>query len=407
MDCRGAACRDGTRSYIHCIRSSGAFSIRTTIMRNHQSFTLVLSALALAAGLACAEVPTDKQLAALLEQVRQKHDLPALAAAVVNKQGVVAIAAVGVRKRGDRTPVTINDQFHLGSDTKAMTAVLLALYVENGDLKWTDTLGQLFPRAAESMSPEVRKITVEQLLTHHAGLAHDLAGGWESVSRQLSLREQRQAVLKCIASAKLEHVPGEKFEYSNLGYTLAGHVAEKLGKADWEELMTKKLFEPLGMKTAGFGPMGTRGRIDQPWQHRKDGTPINPGPNSDNPPVMGPAGRVHASLGDWARFIAFWMRAGKGEPALLKPETFEQLNSTPFKDTDYLRGGWGGHHNNKRAEGLVLSHDGSNTKNYCTAWLAPARGFAVLVATNQGGEEAKKACVEVRRLLVEKYLEGK
>lgn len=55
----------------------------------------------------------------------------------------------------------------------------------------------------------------------------------------------------------------------------------------------------------------------------------------------------------------------------------------------------------------MLSHDGSNTHNYCTAWLASDRDFAVLVATNQGGDEAKKACVEARRALIEKYLPEK
>lgn len=291
----------------------------------------VIGAVVLTVGLVRAEAPTDKELAQLLEPVRQKHDLPALAAAIVNRQGVVASAAVGVRKRGDRTPVTINDQFHLGSDSKAMTATLLALLVEHGDLKWTDTLGQLYPDLAQAMTPEVRKITVEQMLTHHAGLPADLEGGWQSIPRRLLLREQRQEVLKRIAGAKLDHAPGEKFQYSNLGYTLAGHVAEKVGNAEWEELMRKRLFGPLGMTTAGFGPMGTPGRVDQPWQHKRDGTPIEPRPSSDNPAVMGPAGRVHASLGDWAKFVAFVLRSGKGQPALLKPRRLPSCSRRPSR----------------------------------------------------------------------------
>jgi CubicO group peptidase (beta-lactamase class C family) len=284
-----------------------------------------------------------------------------------------------------------------------MTAALVALFVQKGDLDWDSTLGKTFPELADDMTPEFRKITLTQLLTHHAGFTHDIEGGWKSIPRDRSPREQRQEALKRLAKAKLESAPGEKFSYSNVGYVLAGHMAEKVGGADWEELMARRLFEPLGMKTAGFGAMGTPGKVDQPWQHRADGTPLEPGPIRDNPPVMGPAGRVHCSLPDWAKFVAFEMRQGQGQPALLRPATFNQLFATPFRDSPYMRGGWGGNQENRRAGGLLLAHDGSNTQNHCTAWVAPNRHFAVLVVCNQGGD-GQKACAEVRRQLLDEFL---
>src|SRR6185312_1415003 len=61
----------------------------------------------------------------LLDPIRQKHDLPALAGAIVTSHGLITAGAVGVRKYETDTPVTINDEFHLGSDTKAMTARFL------------------------------------------------------------------------------------------------------------------------------------------------------------------------------------------------------------------------------------------------------------------------------------------
>ena len=349
---------------------------------------------------------TNKQLAELLAPIRKKHDVPALAAAVVNDRGVVAVAVVGVRKRGDETSATVDDKFHLGSDTKAMTAALVAQFVQKGDLSWNSTLGDTFPELADTMSPEIRKITLTQLLTHHAGFDHDIDGGWGKIPRKGSLRDQRQEALRRLADVKLLAEPGKKFSYSNVGYVLAGHMAEKAGGADWEELLTKRLFEPLGIKSAGFGAMGTPGQIDQPWQHMPDGKPIAPGPNKDNPPVMGPAGRVHCSMTDWAKFVAYEMRSGTGEPTLLKPDTFSKLYTTPFKDDEYVRAGWIGLRENKRAGGLALTHDGSNTQNYCTAWMAPGRHFAVLVACNQGGDNGKKACVEARKRLLDEYLPG-
>jgi CubicO group peptidase (beta-lactamase class C family) len=350
------------------------------------------------------EAPTEKRIAELLAAVRKKHDVPALGAAIVNEHGLVAGAVVGVRKRGDDTPATLADQFHLGSDTKAMTAALLAHFVQKGDLRWDSTLGATFPDLARDMSTEFRRISLTQLLTHHAGLPHDIEGGWGVIPRNQAPREQRQETLRRLGQAKLLSEPGTKFVYSNAGYVLAGHMAEKAGGADWEELITKRLFEPLGMKSAGFGPMGTPGKVDQPWQHRADGKPVEPAPRRDNPPVMGPAGRVHCSLPDWAKFVAFEIRAGRGRPALLEPDTFRQLYATPFKDDEYFRAGWGGSPHNKRAGGLVLAHDGSNTMNHCTAWVAPGRNFAVLVVCNQGGDAGEEACAEARRRLLDEYL---
>jgi CubicO group peptidase (beta-lactamase class C family) len=288
-----------------------------------------------------------------------------------------------------------------------MTATLVALFVEKGDLKWDDTLAKVFPELAEAMSPQVRKITLEQLLTHHAGLKPNVGLGLLFIPSKLSPRQQRQEVLKGIVSEKLDAEPASKFQYSNVGYILAGHMVEKVANSDWEEVITKKLFQPLGMKTAGFGPMGTAGKVDQPWQHKADGTPIEPGPNKDNHVVMGPAGRVHCSLPDWARFIALQLRAGTGQPTLLKPETFKLLHDTPFPYKAYCLGGWGRTAKNKDTEGMVLTHDGSNNQNHCTAWLALERGFAVLVAANQGGDPGNEACTAARKELVRRFLPGR
>src|SRR5262245_3948717 len=119
--------------------------------------TLIVVSVALGCALpqltALGESPADRQLHEILEPIREKHEVPALAAAVVNGNGLVAVAAVGVRKQGDETAVTVDDRFHIGSDTKAMTATLIARLVEAGKLHYDDTLEKAFPELAESMNP--------------------------------------------------------------------------------------------------------------------------------------------------------------------------------------------------------------------------------------------------------------
>ncbi len=367
--------------------------------RWHQGWLGILTALCLPTpGVFAQPVTADPQLNTLLEPIRKKYDLPALAAAVVNSKGLVRVGAVGVRKRGDATPVTVSDQFHLGSCTKAMTATLIARLVEEGKLDYRDTLGKTFPDLAKSMAPEMRRITLTELLSHHSGLPQPSEKGGDSVVRKGSLREQRQALLRELAGEKLAAAPGTEFVYQNRNYILAGHMAERVLDASWEDLITQKLFRPLKMTSAGFGPMASKDSVDQPWGHTANGKPVN----NDNAPVLGPAGRVHCSLADWAKFVADQIRGARGQKALLQPETYQKLHRSPFEDKPYTWGGWLGGDKNPPTGHYVITHDGSNLRNYSTAWVAPDRDLAVLVVANQGGDDARKACHEVSALLRKK-----
>ena len=77
-----------------------------------------------------------------------RYNLPALAAAVVKNGSIVASGAVGTRRAGTDNPVTVNDRFHIGSDTKAMTALIAAMLVEGGKIQWTSTISEVFPELA-------------------------------------------------------------------------------------------------------------------------------------------------------------------------------------------------------------------------------------------------------------------
>ena len=185
---------------------------------------------------------------------------------------------------------------------------------------------------------------------------------------------------------------------------MAAAAAERAADASWEELLRKKVFEPLGMKSAGFGAPGTPDKIDQPWPHDEDGDPVKPGPEADNPPVMGPAGTVHCSLPDWALFIADQLKGGRGQGGLLKPETYKRLQTSPFRDHFYTPGGWTGQ---EVPGGVLLAHDGSNRMNYALAALMPSKDIAFLAVTNRGGKDAKKACDEAIEALVKHFIKKK
>jgi CubicO group peptidase (beta-lactamase class C family) len=337
----------------------------------------------------------DPAVTSLLTPIRAKHKVPAMAAALVTSKGLVTVGAVGTRKRGTETGVTLNDQWHLGSDTKAMTATLVARLVEKGRLKWESTVAEVFPDLAPGFSAEARTITVLQLLSHRSGLKPNpdlvVYGGADGT-------KERLRVVKDELSKAPNHKPGTHYEYSNLGYAIAGAITEKITGKSWEQAMRDEVFDPLGMKSVGFGGTGTPGQVDQPWGHSPDGRPVfGNGPAMDNPPVLSPAGRVHCTIQDWAKFIADQLRGSEGKPALLNSASYQKLHTPPFEG-EYALGwlaverAWGG--------GMVLNHAGDNTMNFANVWVAPHRDFAVLVCVNQSGHTAFQASDEAVAALI-------
>jgi len=333
----------------------------------------------------------------LLEGIRTKHKLPGLVGAIVEGDDVIAIGAAGIRKVGAPERITIDDKLHLGSCTKAMTATILARLIERGQLKWDSTIAQVFPDLAPSLNDGYRDVTLEQLFQHRAGLP---ANATWAVLGEGTTTVQRVNAIKLELAKKPQSDPGTKFAYSNLGYAVTGAMGEKVTGKSWEDLIQQELFDPLGMTSADFGPPGTKGEVDQPWGHLPMGKLSVPG-QTDNPPSVGPAGRVHCTIRDWARFISLHLRGERGEEkTYLSPETFARLHSPPA-DGDYAAGWmvvqrpWGG--------GTVLAHSGSNTMWYCVVWMAPKRNFAVLSATNIGGDEAAEGCDEASAAMIGRF----
>ena len=352
-------------------------------------------------------------MAVELEAIRAKHNLPCLAVIALRGDTVVAEGYVGVRKLGDATPITRDDRFHLGSDTKAMTATLLGLLVDEGKLTWSTTLREIFAKSSVKLHAAWNNVTVAQVLAHRAGLRANLPPAQRGAEfGRLAMPQRREVLIREVLSQPPQHSPGTKYLYSNVGYILAGVIIERLAHDSWEQLMVEWIFKPLDITSAGFGPPGTPGKADQPWGHSPDGAPIDPGsPRSDNPKVVGPAGTAHMTMRDWAKFVALHLRSDAENPhrevKLLKPESFGALH-TPASGETYM-GGWvflkrpwakGDQAGNS---GRVFQHAGSNTLWFCIAWVAPEIDFAVLVATNQAGENGPKGCDDAAGTMIRKF----
>jgi CubicO group peptidase (beta-lactamase class C family) len=297
-------------------------------------------------------------------------------------------------------------------------------------------LGELFADTVKPMHPAWEKVTLRQVLAHRSGLPLDPDGlGWvfnhlflapyaslrslpESMrSSEETLPQQRLEIARQALSRPPKIPPGTKYWYSNVGYILAGAVLEHLTGRAWEDLMRERLFQPLGISTGGFGPPGTAGKTDQPWGHSSVvGKPLDPGsPAAQFPLYYGPAGLVHMTITDWAKFIGLHLRGDPANPhcqaALLKLDTFAELHAVA-PATTYFMGwimrritflatgdatpaatygaGWAistaswAKGTRPGDTGRRLWHAGSNGQWLSAVFIAPEIDFAVLVTCNRG-----------------------
>ena len=359
----------------------------------------------------CAVGSTSAQtsLDAVLVPFLARYELPAVAAAIVKGGKVVAVGAVGTRKAGAKIPVTVNDRFHLGSDTKAMTALLAAMFVEEGKIRWNSTVSEVFPEFSTKIDPGLRRVTLEQLLSHTSGIPSDNTVFGDLLAKSMlqdgNLDELRYWLVQQWIVQPLESEPGTKFAYANMNYVIVGAIIERVAGKTWDELITERVFAPLGLRSAGLGSQATLGKIDAPLGHVViDGRtkPFLAGPNGDNPPIIGPAGIAHMSVLDFARWAGWNAGEGKRGPKLVQSETLKKLHTPVISMPDKKdaapgtppRGkyalGWGQLPVEWAPEPLIY-HGGSNEKNLAHIWLEPKRDFAMVLVTNIGGSKANEA----------------
>jgi CubicO group peptidase (beta-lactamase class C family) len=372
--------------------------------------------------LLCVVAPAAAQERSLndtLEPLRIKYGLPALAGAVAVKGRIVAAGAVGTRVHDRKIPVTLDDRFHLGSDTKAMTATIAGMLVDEGKLRWDSTVGEILGSDIPGLHPKFAAIRLEQLLSHSSGIPTDTK---EMIDLYISgdnydynLSDYRKRIIGIVGKSEPVVPQGSPFQYSNFGYITAGAMIEKVTGQPWEILIRERIFNPLKLSSAGLGPQATMGKIDAPIGHDVTDGKISPrfwGPAADGPPVMGPAGIAHMSIRDFARWAAWNAGEGKRGPALVKPDTLKFIHASKVKTpvlenpkpgtpkTGEYAFGWGvvtfpwtGH--------PILTHNGSNSMNLAIVFVDPIEDIAIVGTTNFPGGKADAALLELVKTLYE------
>ena len=229
--------------------------------------------------------------------------VPGAAVSIVSGGSVVYIKGFGVRDIRTKQPVTPDTLFQIGSCTKAFTSALIAMLVDQGKMQWDGKVNGYIPffHLDDPLADE--NVKVRDLLTHRTGLpGADLMWYGSDASREELLH--RIAYLKPVAGFRTE------FIYQNMMFLAAGQSAAEAAGTTWDELIRKRIFEPLGM-TSSVTSIADAQKSDNratPHDQNPDGSPRPlTWHNLDN---IAPAGAVISNARDMAKWVSFQLGDG-------------------------------------------------------------------------------------------------
>lgn len=169
--------------------------------------------------------------------------VPGVAVAIVKNNNVVMSKGFGVIEQGKATKVTPDTLFGIASNTKAMTAALLAGLVDEGKLSWNTKVIDIIPEFQMPSAYVTREFTVADLLAHNSGLG--LGAGDLMIWPHTTLTNAD--IIKGIKYLPVVSSFRSEFAYDNLMYIIAGEVIARLTKQTWNEVVQARIFTPLGM----------------------------------------------------------------------------------------------------------------------------------------------------------------
>lgn len=254
-----------------------------------------------------------------IEVSRNVWKVPGMAVTVVRDGKVIFAKGYGVRELGKDAKVDTETLFGCMSTTKAMTAVALAMLVDEGKIGWDDKVIKHLPDFRVADPYVTNEIRVRDLLTHNAGLGN--ADFLWALTPELGSDE----IVRRMRFAPQAYSLRGGFVYQNIMYLVAGKVIERVSGISWERFMKERVFDPLGMKNTFPSYEYYRKYKNRSSAHFEIKGSIRPIPEDSADPVA-PAGAVWSTADDIGKWVNFMLGSTTVDgKQLLKPETYKEL----------------------------------------------------------------------------------
>ncbi|MBK1620955.1 hypothetical protein CKO42_21520 [Lamprobacter modestohalophilus] len=325
--------------------------------------------------------PLREALTPLIQAAQSKYAIPGLSLALVRHDRILWLEGFGLADPEQQRPAQAQTRYRAGSLAKPITALLVLAQQAQGAIDIDQPVGSALPgfRLQSRFDQTAQPITVRQLLSHHAGLPSDLNKGLWSTEPFTQVRER-------LHDEYAAFPPNLIFNYSNLGYSLLGHLVQVATETPFAEYAQQALFEPLGLSHSRFAAKPTFD--DALAMGHRNGDRFAPLPLRDLP-----AQGLETSAADMARLSIALLCAGELEGRqVIEPSLIETMIEPQNADIALDLGlsvGLGIFLEEQSIPGAtrVVRHSG-NSLGYTAEWvLLPEQGLGVVVLANAGHAE--------------------
>ncbi len=311
-----------------------------------------------------------------LDEKRNELGIPGASLVIVKDDKVIYLKGLGVKDFERKLPVTPDTLFAIGSASKAFTALASVMSADEGKLSLEDSPKKFLPYFKLRDADADAKITIRDLLSHRSGLNRtDLA----MVTNLLN----REELIRVAGMAKPTAKLGEKFQYQNVMYAAAGEVVAKAQNSTWDEVITNRIFKPLGMKATDTTVAAMQQSPDYSLGYEYNATtkqtrrlPMR------EIPASAPAGAINSNARDMAEWLRFMLAGGViNGRRLVSEKGFNELITKQINvagNVDYGMGWflrqWDGH--------KVVEHGGNIDGFNAQVAMMPDQKLGFVLLTN-------------------------
>ena len=273
-----------------------------------------------------------------IEKLMAQWKVPGLAIGVVKDNNVILEKGYGYRDIKKKLPVTPHTLFAIGSSTKAFTAMAISMLIDDGRLEWDVPVRDYLPDFRLYDEYATIHATPRDLLYHRTGIrGHNMVKNISSINR-----EDLFKILRYLEPNKGFR---ESFQYCNLMYQVAGYIVDRVSGGTYEQFVTKRIFEPLGMGNStasleefqnmdniahpylNFSPQSTFGKVF----YNSDYYSIYKSYNN----VVTPSGGIYSCVEDMIEWLKLHLSAGMiGEERIISSKNL-QIMHTPIMGIQY------------------------------------------------------------------------
>ncbi len=332
---------------------------------------------------AAAQTLNTSDIDTLIKSQMQRYAIPGVGLALVKDGKVVYTQGYGVRDIKTNTPVNTETLFAIGSVSKSFTSLAIMQQVNAGKINLDTPVQTYLPNLQFSDASIGKKVTVRQLLSMTSGM--DRFDSW-AFDKTI---DTRQKMLETISQIPFNKTPGTYFQYCNQNYVAASAILEQLSKQSWEVYTKTNILTPLSMQRTKLNYLEAVKDGNYAAGHNLSVQGTVAMPAFDRFPIIAPAGSIHSSVNDMAKYLILQMSNGNNvisKKLLTEMQTPQIAIGNAYSDNiaGVTATGYGLGWFSEEYRGVKIIEHGGNINGFSAqVQMLPEQGWGMVILTNR------------------------